>query len=135
MKFQARGRVARTMRAAAPLAVIVTAVAVLLCFPPAQSSFYPRCPIFECLHLQCPGCGATRALAELLRGHVNEAMHRNALVTLLLPIAVPYGILCYHRFLRRAPIRWPQVPQAAIYCALGIVAAFTILRNLPLQLF
>ena len=57
---------------------------VLLCFPPAQNNFYPKCPIYKLTHLQCPGCGATRA-AAVLRGDFAEAIHFNALVTLLLP--------------------------------------------------
>jgi len=114
------------------VAVIAAAAAVLLRFSPNQSSFYPRCPIYECFHLQCPGCGATRALAAVLRGHFSEAMHSNALVTLLLPIAAIYSTLCYRRLLRHEAIGWPQPPQAAIYCAFGVAAAFTILRNLPL---
>jgi hypothetical protein len=130
-----RGRIADTLRAAAPLAVVGMAVALLLRFPPAQSVFYPRCPIYEYLHLQCPGCGATRAFAALLRGRFCDAMHHNALATLLIPITAIYGFLCYQRFLRREVMRWPQMPQATIYCALGVLAAFMVLRNLPFQLF
>jgi hypothetical protein len=133
MTFPARSRFADILRAAAPLAVIATAAAVLLRFPPNHNSFYPRCPIYETLHLQCPGCGATRALAAVLRGHFSEAMHSNALVTLLLPIAAVYSILWYRRLLRGEAIRWPQPPQAAIYCAFGVAAIFTLLRNLPLS--
>jgi hypothetical protein len=44
---------------------------VVLRFPPDSSGFYPRCPIFFWLHLDCPGCGGTRALAALLRGRLN----------------------------------------------------------------
>jgi hypothetical protein len=135
MTSTTRGRTANTMRATAPMAVVVTAAAILMRFPPDQSSFYPRCPIYEYLHLQCPGCGATRALAALLRGHFGEAMHCNALAMLLLPIAATYGALWYSSFLQRKPIRWPQLPQAAIYGAFAIATAFTILRNLPFQLF
>ncbi len=134
MTSSASGRIADTARAA-PLAIIATVAAVLVRFPPTQSRFYPRCPIYETLHLQCPGCGATRALAAVLRGHFSEAMHSNALVTLLLPIAAIYGTLWYRRLLRGDTIRWPRPPQAAIFCAFGIAAVFTILRNLPFQLF
>jgi hypothetical protein len=129
------GRVAKILRAAAPIAVVVTGAAILVRFPPAQSSLYPRCPIYELFHLQCPGCGATRALAAILRGHFGEAMDLNALVTFLLPIAAIYGALWYRRFLRHETMRWPQLPQAAIYCAFGIATAFSILRNLQLPLF
>jgi hypothetical protein len=135
MTSTTRGRIANAMRAAAPMAVAVTVAATLMRFPPEQSSLYPRCPIYEYLHLQCPGCGATRALAALLRGHFSEAMHCNALVVPLLPVATACGALWYYSYLQRRVMRWPQLPQAAIYGAFGIATAFTILRNLPPQFF
>jgi Protein of unknown function (DUF2752) len=135
MTSTTRCRIANTMRAATPIAVAVTVAAILMRFPPEQSSLYPRCPIYEYLHLQCPGCGATRALAALLRGHFGEAMRLNALVMFLLPVAATYGALWYYSFLQRKVIRWPQLPQAVLYGVFGIATAFTILRNLPLQLF
>ena len=67
----AQDRVAATLRAAAPVALLTAGAAVLLRFPPEDSTFYPQCPIFAALHLECPGCGGTRALASLLRGHVS----------------------------------------------------------------
>jgi hypothetical protein len=124
-------RIANIVRAAAPLAVVTFAAVVLLRYPPAQNSFYPQCPIHEYLHLQCPGCGATRALAALLSGHLIEAIHFNALVTLLLPFAATYGILCYYRFLQRRPIRWPQPPPIITCASLIVAAVFTVIRNLP----
>jgi hypothetical protein len=130
-----RNRIATISRAVAPPAVITLAAAVLLRFPPGQNSFYPRCPIFEYLHLQCPGCGVTRALAALLRGHLAEAIHFNALTTLLLPFAAAYGVLCYRRFLQHKALRWPQPPPTVIYAALALTAVFTVLRNLPRHAF
>ena len=130
-----RSRIGSKVRAAAPPTAIALAVTVLLLFPPAQYSFYPKCPIHELLHLQCPGCGATRALAALLRGHLAEAMRLNALVMLLLPLAAAYGIACYRHFLQHKAIRWPQPPAAAIYAALALTAVFTVIRNLPHRSF
>jgi hypothetical protein len=130
-----RGCIANVSRAAAPLAVVTFGAALLLRLPPAQNSFYPSCPIKEYLHLQCPGCGATRALAALLSGHLVEAIHFNALVTLLFPFTAAYGILCYHRFLRREPLRNPQPPSAIIYAVLALTVVFTMVRNLPLHSF
>jgi Protein of unknown function (DUF2752) len=129
-----RSRMQDTLRAAAPPAVVSLAIAVLLRFPPAQYSFYPQCPIHQLLHLQCPGCGATRALAALLRGHFAEAMHLNALVTLLLPFAAIYGILCYRRLLQSKPLRWPQPPPAVLYTAFALAAIFTVIRSIPYRL-
>jgi len=130
-----RSRTAAILRAAVPPAIIALAAILLLRFPPVQYGFYPRCPIHEMFHLQCPGCGATRALAALLRGHVIEAMNLNVLITLLLPFAATYGILCYCRLLQRKPFRWPQPPPAATYTALTLATIFTVIRNLPPHTF
>jgi len=135
MTLTARNRIARLLRAAAPPASIALAVAVLLRFPPAQNSFYPQCPFYGAFHLLCPGCGATRAIASLLCGHFVEAMHFNALIVLLLPIATIYGMLFYYGFLKRKPLRWHKPPSAAIYAALAIAIVFTVVRNLPMRTF
>jgi hypothetical protein len=128
-----QGRIATTARAAAPPALLVAMAAVLLRFPPARSALYPQCPIYAALHLACPGCGGTRALAALLHGRLTEALHFNALITLALPFALSYGIVCYRRLLQAKPFRWPQPPLAAIHAAMIATALFAILRNLPLQ--
>jgi Protein of unknown function (DUF2752) len=127
------GRIATVARAAAPPILIALVAVILLRFPPAQSRFYPQCPIYAALHLQCPGCGATRALAALLHGHVREAFYLNALVILILPFATIYAIAWYRRFVRREALRLPHAPPAAIYASVAIATIFGILRNLPLH--
>ena len=130
-----RRRIANTLLAALPATIIALATMIVLRFPPAQHGFYPRCPVHELLRLQCPGCGATRAVAALLHGRVTEAMNLNALVTLLLPFAAGYGIFCYCRLLQRKTICWPQLPPAILYSALIMGAVFTVIRNLPFPSF
>jgi hypothetical protein len=127
-----RSRVADTLLAAAPLAILSLVLTVLLRFPPTQYGFYPQCPIHQLLHLECPGCGATRAVVALLHGQFAAAMPLNALVTLLLPFAATHGVLCYYRFLKRKPLPRPEPKPAAIYAALAVAAVFTVIRNLPL---
>jgi len=128
--IDSRSRMAGAARAIAPLAVAALAAAVLLRFPPERYSFYPVCPIYRYLHVRCPGCGATRALAALLHGDVAEALRWNALTTLLMPLAAIYAAFCYWRFLWREPIRLPQLPRSAVYTALGVAVLFAIVRNL-----
>jgi len=135
MNHSPRSRTADALLAAVTPAIIAFATILLLRFPPAQYSFYPRCPIHELFHLQCPGCGATRAIAALLRGHFTEAMSLNALITLLLPFAAAYGILCYCRLLQRKDLRWPQPRPAVIYAAFAMATVFTVIRNLPPHAF
>ena len=131
----APSRIADTLRAAVPPALVALGAILLLRFPPARYSFYPRCPIHELLGLQCPGCGGTRAVAAVLHGRFIEAMNLNTLVTLLLPFAALYGILCYARVLQRKPLRWPAPPPAIIYTALTLATIFTVIRNLPPRSF
>lgn len=125
-----RSRAANILRGAAPLAMVIAAAALLLRFPPAKYSFYPQCPIYRYLHIQCPGCGTTRALAALLHGHVGEALRLNALTTFLIPPAAIYAAFCYRRFLQRKPIHLPQPAPSALYITLAIAVVFTIVRNL-----
>ncbi len=126
-----RSRLATTMRTAASLAIIALSAIVLLYYPPDRYNFYPRCPIFLYLHLQCPGCGSTRALAALLHGHLREALHFNALTTLLLPLVVLYIAPVYPSLWRQNSINWPRPGNGIIYAVLTLTFAFTILRNLP----
>jgi hypothetical protein len=135
MTADVRSRTADILPAVVPLAILAFAAILLLRFPPAQYSFYPQCPFHELLHLPCPGCGATRAIAAILHGNVIEAINQNALITLLLPLAATYGILCYIRLLQRKSLRRAQPPQAIIYTALTLASIFTIVRNLPPHAF
>ena len=43
------------------------------------------CLFHEITDLYCPGCGITRLLFALLKGHINEAYNYNRLVFIILP--------------------------------------------------
>jgi hypothetical protein len=130
MAPSARDRRAVALRAIALTLLLLATAALLLRFPPERYSFYPRCPIYTLFHIQCPGCGATRALAAILRGDLNQALRLNALFTLALPIIIVWTALSWRRFLERKPIRWTHPPKLALNSALAITAVFTIFRNL-----
>ena len=120
----------RRWAGAAALVVCVGLAAVLLLFPPQQYGFYPDCPVYRYLHVLCPGCGATRALAALLHGQVSEALRLNWLIMALLPVCGAYGAMAYRRWLRGEKFVWPRVPVAAIYGALVVTGVFGVVRNL-----
>ncbi len=116
---------------AAFLLLAVTVAWLLWRFPPEVYHFYPVCPIHAFLHLECPGCGTTRALAALLHGRFAEALRLNALALLLvLPGAAVYSAIAAWRALQQSDFRWPQVPGWAMTAAVGVVLGFTVLRNL-----
>ena len=113
----------RGLRLVLPGAGLATALLFLV--PPETSRLYPRCLFQQATGLLCPGCGATRALAALLHGHVGEAFHRNALIVTLLPLAAMYLAVA----LRRRS--WPPIPVSVTSTLLAASLLFTLLRNLP----
>jgi hypothetical protein len=108
---------------------VACAAMVLQRFSPATSSFYPRCPVFLWLHLYCPGCGGTRALAALLHGRLIEALHWNPMVAISFPFVFLFFALSYRRAIQTGPFYWPAVPDAALQLCLGLIGIFTVLRN------
>lgn len=108
---------------------VAFAAYLLLRFPPETSNFYPLCPVFTLLHIYCPGCGGTRALAALLHGRLFDAMHLNALVILLFPFVGGFFVVSYWRAVQDREFRWPSVPNAALGVLLFGMCIFTLMRN------
>lgn len=109
--------------------VVAGAMAVLYRFPPELYHFYPQCPVFRYLHMYCPGCGATRALAALLHGRFVEAAHYNAFVVFLLPPVLYVLLKTYVCVLRGEQFAWPEISPATIKGVLLAGVLFVILRN------
>jgi hypothetical protein len=109
--------------------------AFLYHFSPQEYSFYPRCPFYALTHHYCPGCGATRAVAELLHGHVAAALHFNAAVTLLMPVLIWYFARMYWAAARENRIEWPQVPEWSWRAALAFVLIYAVVRDIAPAIF
>lgn len=104
---------------------------ILFFFDPARSGFYPSCLFHKLTGLQCPGCGALRALHHLLHGEIWTALQFNALL-------VVGALVCAGLALRRAwRRRWAKggalrVRRGWLGAALVVVLLFGVLRNLNL---
>ena len=48
------------------------------------------CPSLTLLHIYCPGCGSTRAVAALLHGDLLLALRQNSVIPVMLLMAVLY---------------------------------------------
>ena len=117
------------VRASLIAAALCGTGALLYRFPPEQYSFYPICPVWALTHWECPGCGATRALAALLHGRVVDALQYNPLFVCLSPFLLAYFALTYFRIMRDHRLVWPQVPLFAVRYLLFFTAVFTVIRN------
>ena len=96
------------------------ATAALLATAAAALVFHPPCPIRLLTGWQCPGCGATHALAALLTAHWSEAWHANPLIVTLAPLIAATALK-----------RSVSIPKSAIILTLIVTALFGILRNIP----
>lgn len=105
---------------------------VLYSFPPTEHSFYPRCIFHAFTGLQCPGCGGTRALYHLLHLQIGQAMHYNALVTLLAPVVLAGFIFWYVSVLRSGRVPEWRLSRPVVACLYVAVLAFGVARNLAL---
>ena len=106
--------------------VIAGGVFILYLLNPAEWQVFPRCMFHELTGLNCPGCGATRAMHALLHGEFLVAFRDNALLIVSL---VLFGVWCI--------IRLCRPPSSAILSPrwIGIAGTmavfFAIWRNLP----
>ncbi len=108
----------------------LAAAAVFFEFNPSQYGFYPRCALYVTTGIFCPGCGAQRALYQLLHGNILAALRDNALLVLALPLLIFYAgrwLLC-RRYGKPLPRLMPNAKQIK-WLIVGVVF-FTVLRNI-----
>ncbi len=117
--------------AAAVLAfAILCALAVVFFFNPSANGFYPVCQFHRLTGLNCPGCGATRALYALLHGNFLIALKDNAVLIFALTFLTVRGTDFAIKYFLRKPTG-EFLPPKILWIFLAVAVVFTILRNLP----
>jgi len=99
---------------------LAVAAFLLYRFDPTVVRFFPICVFHALTGLECPGCGATRAMHRLLHGDLAGAFRFNQLI-----FAVPPFLLAawrWPRFTKRPDVAWTTVT---------VVVVYAIVRNLP----
>jgi hypothetical protein len=126
----------RRQRVTGPLLLAggVLAVSVLLHLrDPHRSGSWGYCPWLFLTGTYCPGCGGLRAVNDLTRGDVGAAASSNLLFIVALPVIL-IGLVVWTVGRWRGHSYSP--PMSAIrsvaYVSLTLLAAFTVLRNLPM---
>jgi hypothetical protein len=107
------------------------ACAYISAVDPNHSSAYPQCPWKMMTGLDCPMCGATRAVHSLLRGEVVGAMDHNLLFVLLLPVML-YAFAAWTATRLGHPLPPVPINSRKVWIPLAVITVvFTVVRNLP----
>jgi hypothetical protein len=107
---------------------------VLFVFDPRRYHFYPTCFFHQTTGLLCAGCGALRALHQLLHGHLVTAFRFNPLVIVSLPLVAWLGgkLLLQKAKGQRVSLGLRPI---WLWVGLAVLAGFTVLRNVPALAF
>jgi hypothetical protein len=124
--------VSKVMMVAGACALLAVGVLVFFLFDPSQVPMFPVCQFHRLTGLDCPGCGAQRALHQLLHGNVIAAFRLNAMFVLSLPLFAWLGVRFMVRTLRNEPVDF-RFKGLWFYLAAWFI--FGVLRNLPFPIF
>ncbi len=120
----------RRVRGPAAIALgTLAASAALAVRSPHLPGSYGFCPLRAVTGAYCPGCGALRAVHDLLQGDLAGAWDMNP----LLVVAAPVALVLWARWVWLA-WRGRPVPLVSTRAAIGlgvVLALFAVARNLP----
>ena len=108
--------------------VLFSMAAVLFYYyqDPAVYRFGLPCFVHYTTGWLCWGCGGQRAFHQVLHGNFEAAFHFNALVFIVLPLAV---IVLLSELTRNSTIYSALKKSEVRFLAAGITLAFTVFRN------
>ena len=115
--------------------LLLAGAAYLFLFEPGKTGFFPVCLFRLCTGFTCPGCGSTRAMHQLLHGHVLAAFMLNPLFLLAIPFLL-YALVRYSVVVMRGGVpRQNMLPASFIYALFFVILSFWIFRNTPFYPF
>jgi hypothetical protein len=99
---------------------------------PHESGSWGICPFTLLTGLDCPACGSLRAVNLLTNFDLAGAASSNLLLVIVVPIAFVFWVrrlvACWRGGEAMRPLRIPTYVWVGL---IGLVAVFTVLRNLP----
>lgn len=125
----------RRVQAGAVLVVLAGTAAAVAVRSPNDAGSYGVCPSLLIFGVYCPGCGALRAMADVVAGDPAAAMSHNLLFLPALSGLVAWAVVQLSPRIRNLGVtpkvfsrhRWLNFPVVLLI----VVIAFGVLRNLP----
>ena len=115
--------------------VLFAGATYVFLFEPGKTGFFPVCLFRLFTGLTCPGCGSTRAMHQLLHGHLQAAFMLNPLLIIALPFLF-FSLIRHTMFVFQDKAPRPNaLPAKYIYLIFYVVVSFWIFRNTPLYPF
>jgi hypothetical protein len=115
--------------------LLAAGAAYLFVFEPGKTGFFPICMFRFFTGFTCPGCGTTRALHQILHGHLLTAFTLNPLFIIAIPFLL-FAFLRYSMTVMRGGVPRPNaLPASYIYAIFFVVLSFWIFRNTPFYPF
>ena len=115
--------------------VLLAGSAYLVMFEPGKTGLFPVCLFRFLTGYQCPGCGSTRAMHQLLHGHVVSAFELNPFFLVAIPFLL-YALISYSVIVMRGGVpAHNRLPAPYIYALFFVVLSFWIFRNTPFYPF
>ncbi len=129
------GVVQRRIVAAAVWIGILIGAAYLFVFEPGRTGFFPACPFRTLTGLDCPGCGSTRGLHQLVHGNFIAAFEFNPLLIILVPLSLYMLFLWTRSAITGRPMPQVSIPSSYVWTFVVVVFGFWIFRNTPFYPF
>jgi hypothetical protein len=109
--------------------VLLAGSAYLFVFEPGKTGLFPVCLFRFLTGYQCPGCGSTRAMHQLLHGHFVAAFELNPFFLVAIPFLL-YALIRYSVVVMRGGVpAHNRLPAPYIYALFFVVLSFWIFRN------
>lgn len=122
----------RVLKKAAYILLPLAALGYYLLSQAPFSKHYFNCVFYGLTGFYCAGCGGTRAVSALLQGDLGGALHDNALVILLMPVAFYFYLRGFlQEFFHKNILPAPKRPEPWFWALLIAVLVFMVIRNIP----
>jgi len=129
------GILRRRLQALALWLLVAAGAVYLFLFQPGRTGFFPACPFRTLTGLNCPGCGTTRGLHQLLHGNFVAAFELNPLMVLMLPV-LGYFLMVYTKSaLDGRPMPQFRVPARYLWLLSVLILSFWVFRNTSIYPF